>query len=174
MVVILGSLPPLAHAEEVPGDGLVLLVVPVLVPLLTVTIKHQDWQTSVVLRVLLVQTKLLVKVPDLPRTQDLVTHELRHLLLQIPLETLALQRLSQRYSLAHITEVSHVVLQAGSSDAESVVVEILVLIHPHLRHPLVVILWQLHFSGPLVGTDKKICETSFSVNLLRIYQQKFF
>ena len=95
MIVILGPLPSLANTEEVSGDGSVLFVVPVLVPLVAVTVEDQDRQADIVLRVLLVQTELLVEVSDLSSPEDLVREQVRHLVLQVPVEALTLQRFSQ-------------------------------------------------------------------------------
>ena len=95
MIGILGSLPSLADTEEVPGDGPVLFVVPVLVPLVAVTVEDQDRQADIVLRVLLVQTELLVEVSDLSSPDDFVREQVRHLVFQVPVEALTLQRFSQ-------------------------------------------------------------------------------
>ena len=95
MIVILGPLPSLAYTEEVSGDGSVLFVVPVLVPLVAVTVEDQDRQADIVLRVLLVQTELLVEVSDLSSPEDLVREQVRHLVFQVPVEALTLQRFSQ-------------------------------------------------------------------------------
>ena len=63
---------------------------PVLIPLLAVAVEHEYREPHIVLSVLLVQTELLVEVPDLPGPQDLVLHKARHLAPEIPLEALAL------------------------------------------------------------------------------------
>ena len=81
MIVILRSLPSLAHTEEVPGDGSILFVVPVLVPFVAVTVEDKDREADIVFRVLLVQTELLVEVPDLSSPDNLVGEEVGHLVL---------------------------------------------------------------------------------------------
>ena len=150
MIIILGSLPPPAHAEEVPGDGAVPPEVPVLVALVPVTVEHQDGQAQVVLGVLLVQAELVVEVSYLSGSDDGVLKETRHLVAEVPVKPLALQRLSQLSPLRHVSELTNVLRPLSSSLAQSVVVELLVLVHPDFRHSLVVVLGELHLGCPLV------------------------
>ena len=134
-------------------------------------VEDEDGQAHVVLGVLLVQAELLVEVPDratgvgmncchcpapdLPGAEDLVPRELRHLVAQVPLEVLALQRLPELQPLAHVPEVADIVRQLAARLAEAVVVEVLEVVHPDRGHPLVVILGKLHLRGPLVWTEHK-------------------
>ena len=108
MIIILGALPPPAHAEEVPGDGAVPPEVPVLVALVPVTVEHQDGQAQVVLGVLLVQAELVVEVSYLSGSDDRVLKETRHLVAEVPVKPLALQRLSQLSPLRHVSELTNV------------------------------------------------------------------
>ena len=100
--------------------------------------------------ILLVKTKLMMKVPDLTSSNDLVLKKVRHLILQIPLKVLALQRLPETLSLRDVTKVTNIVLNRGSSCSKSVKVIILVVVHPHSCNSLVVIVRKFYFRRPFV------------------------
>ena len=73
-----------------------------------------------------------MEVSDFPRPKDHVVGQLWHLILEIPLETLALQLLPECQSVADIPKVPDVVLDTGPRDAEPVPVELLVLVNWYL------------------------------------------
>ena len=145
MIVILGSFASFAHTQEIPGDGFILPVVPVLVALETMTIKHKDRKSNIMFVIILVKTELLVKVPDLTSSNDLVVEQVRHLGLQIPLKVLALKRLSEAESVLHVTKVPDIILHRGSSGSKPVKVIILVVVHPHCCYSLVVVVRKFYF-----------------------------
>ena len=121
-----------------------------MVTLLPRAVEHEHRQPHVAVPVLLVQAELVVRVPDLAAGDDVVLAQARHLVLHVPAEAAALQPLPQRHAAAHVAEGADVggLLRAG--EAEAVVVEVAVLVHPDGGHPLVVVLGDLEVGPPLV------------------------
>ena len=153
MIVILGSFTSFAHAEEISGDGFILSIVPILVALETVAIKHQNRKSDIMFSILLVKTKLLMKVPDLASANDLVVKQVRHLVLEIPLKVLALQRLAEAEPVLDVSKVSDIVLHRGSSCSKPVKVIVLVIVHPDGCYTLVIVVRKFYLGRPFVRAE---------------------
>ena len=88
MVVVLTSLSPSTHTENVVTQPAIRPVVPVLVPLLPSAVEDEDRQPDIVISVLLVQTELVVIVPDLTAADDVGLAQAGGHVLHVPVEVL--------------------------------------------------------------------------------------
>ena len=108
MILILTALLLGSHAQNISGDAAIRAVVPVLVSFHSCAVKHKNREPVVALIVLLVEAELMVRVSDLSTSYDEVLSQAWYLLLNIPVEWLTSQAISQRLPLTDITIVSNI------------------------------------------------------------------